>query len=68
MQDVEERFGCKVIGVVADNEKKMEAMCKELHAEDESLTVCDCSSHSLNLLGQDIIHPTVVSQIVEVNK
>ena len=63
MQEAEEKFGCNVIGVVRDNGKKMEAMCKE-----QSLIVYGCSSHWLNLLGQDIIHPAVVPQIVEVNK
>ena len=66
--EAEEKYGCQVTAVVTDNEKKMLKMREMLHAEDESLIVYGCSSHWLNLVGQDITPNQVVNQIVEINK
>lgn len=66
--DAVEKFGCKVIGVVTDNEKKMVKMRQILQADDPSLVVYGCASHWMNLLGQDITPHGVVNQIVEINK
>jgi len=66
--EAESRFGCRVRGVVTDNEKKMEVMRQELEKADENLITYGCASHVLNLLGQDITTQKIISQIVEVNK
>ena len=54
--------------VVTDNEKKMDIMRKQLKDDIPDLTVYGCSSHILNLLGQDLTPNAIISQIVEVNK
>ena len=64
----EEDYGCKVIGVVTDNEKKMDVMKANLKEADPNLSVNGCSAHWLNLLGHDITPSQVISQVVEVNK
>ena len=61
-------MGCTVSAVVTDNENKMGSMRSSLKKDDPSLTVYGCSSHWLNLLGQDITPPQIISQVVEVNK
>ena len=47
-------FGCNVTAVATDNEKKKDSMYKNLKEDTISLTVYGCSSHWLNLLGQDV--------------
>ena len=64
----QEEYGCKVIGIVTDNEKKMEVMKTSLKEADQNLSVYGCSAHWLNLLGQDITPSQVISQVVEVSK
>ena len=64
----EEDYGCKVIGVVTDNEKKMDVMKTNLKEADPNLSVYGCSAYWLNLIGQDITPSQVISQVVEVNK
>ena len=61
-------YDCKVTGVVTDNEKKMEVMRQNLREADPDLTAYGCSTHWLNLLGQDITPSQVINQVVEVNK
>lgn len=60
-------FGCNIIGVVTDDEKKLE-MRESMKVSDSGLTVYGCSSLWLNLLGQEITPPQVISQVVEANK
>jgi hypothetical protein len=62
------KFGCQVVAVVTDNEKKMQKMRELLHSEYEDLIVYGCASHWMNLLGQDVTSSQIVSQIVEINK
>lgn len=66
--EVEEDYKCKVTSIVTDNEAKMVKMRDLLKASDPDLTVYGCSSHHLNLLGEDITIRTIMSQIIEVNK
>lgn len=68
MSLAETKFKCKVRGVVTDNEKKMEVMRKELQENNDSLHVYGCSSHLLNLLGDELSPNQITSQVVEVNK
>lgn len=68
IHEANEKYGCNVTGVVTDNEKKMEAMRRNLKDDDPSLTVYGCSAHWLNLLGQDITPTQVINQVVEINK
>lgn len=66
--EVEEKYQCHVKAIVTDNEKKMEVMRKSLKEADPTLVTYGCSSHLLNLLGQEITHPGIINQIVEVAK
>ena len=68
IKEASDKYGCKVHAVVTDNEKKMEAMRKELEKEDNELITYGCAAHFLNLLGQDIMPQRIISQVVEVNK
>ena len=68
MREAKENFGCKVKAVVTDNENKMKAVRSSLKEDDPDLNVYGCSSHWLNLLGQDITETRIISQVVEVNK
>ena len=54
MQNAKTQFKCNVRAVVTDNENKMEVMRKQLKEEYEDLVVYRCSSHLLNLLGEDL--------------
>ena len=64
----EEDYGCKVIGVVTDNEKKMNVMKANLQEADPNLSVYSCSAHWLKILGQDITPSRVISQVDDLNK
>lgn len=68
MADTSTKFNCTVRAVVTDNEKKMEVMRRELKENNPDLVVYGCSSHLLNLLGEDLTPKQVTSQVVEVNK
>jgi hypothetical protein len=68
MREVEEKYGCKVRSVVTDNEKKMQKMKTLLQADDDQLIVYGCSSHWLNLLGQELTQSQIMKHIVEVQK
>jgi len=65
-----EKYGCHVKSLVSDNERKMEVMRKELEADDtnEIQFAYGCSSHWLNLLGQDITPDGIIKPIVDVQK
>ena len=68
IQEVEQKYGCKVCSIVTDNEKKMERMKKKLQQDDDQLIVYGCSSHWLNLLGQQLTPSLIMKHVVEVNK
>ena len=64
----EEEFKCRTVGIVTDNEKKIESMRRKIIEFDNTLVTCGCSSHLLNVLGQDITPPNIMSQVNEVSK
>ena len=68
MGEASATFECNVTAVVTDNEKKMDVVRKQLKDDMPDLTVYGCSSHIMNLLGQDLTPNAIISQIVEVNK
>jgi hypothetical protein len=68
ISDAATKFGCTVRGVVTDNEKKMEVMRRELKEANPDLVVYGCSSHLLNLLGDDLTPTEITKQVVEVKK
>lgn len=49
-----ELFECQVVWLVTDNENKMQLMGENVQESDRNLTVYGCSSHWLNLLGQNV--------------
>ena len=53
--------------VVPDNEK-MQDVRNNLNETDPTLIVYGCSSHWLNLLGQDVAPSQLIIQVVKVNK
>ena len=59
----EEEFKCRTVGIVTDNEKKTESMRRKIIEFDNTLVTYGCSSHLLNLLGQDITPPNIMSQV-----
>ena len=61
-------FKCRTVGIVTDNEKKMESMRRKIIEFDNTLVTYGCSSHLLNLMGQDITPPNKISQVNEVSK
>ena len=61
-------LNCQVKALVTDNEKKMEAMRKIIQEKNPEIVVYGCSSHWLNLLGQDITPSQISAQVVEINK
>ncbi|KAI6647466.1 hypothetical protein LOD99_12462 [Oopsacas minuta] len=67
-KEATDKFGCKVVAVVADNEQKTQSMRSKLKLLDSSLSVYDCASHLLNLLGKDITPSQIISHIIEINK
>ena len=68
ISEAEAKFDCRTIGVVTDNERKMESMSRKLCEVDNSLITYGCSSHLLNLLGQDVTPQQVINPIVDVSK
>jgi len=68
MQEVQEKYSCTVRSIVIDNEKKMEKMKRMLQQDDDRLIVYGCSSHWLNLLGQELTPSPIMKHVVEVNK
>jgi len=62
------KYGCKVRSIVTDNEKKMGKMKRMLQEDDDQLIVYGCSSHWLNLLGQQVTPSQIMKHIVEVQK
>jgi len=68
IQEVEEKYGCRVRSIVTDNEKKMEKMKRMLQEDDDQLIVYGCSSHWLNLLGQELTPSLIMKHVVEVTK
>ena len=68
IKDAKESYECNITGEVTDNEKKMRVMKSNLKDSDPESTVYGCSSHWLNLIGQEVTPTQVISQIVEINK
>jgi hypothetical protein len=68
IQKIEEKIGCKVIGVVTDNEPKMVKMRQILQEDIPGLFTYGCASHYLNLLGQKLTKESVVARVVTVAK
>ena len=58
----EEELKRHTVGIVTDNEKKMESMRKKLQEYDNTLITYGCSSHLLNLLGQDVTPQVIITQ------
>jgi len=63
MSDAATKLGCIVRAVVTDNEKKVEVMRRELQGANDDLVVYGCSSHLLNLLGDDLTPQQVTAQV-----
>lgn len=68
IKSVEEKYNCKVRSIVTDNAKNMESMRNKLHEDDPDLLVYGCSSHWLNLLGNDLTPSSVIAHVVAVQK
>jgi len=68
MAEIEQKYGCKVRSIVTDNEKKMQKMKSLLQQDDDQLIVYGCSSHWLNLLGQQLTPSQTMKHVVEVQK
>jgi len=68
MAEIEQKYACKVRSIVTDNEKKLEKMKTLLQQDDDQLIVYGCSSHWLNLLGQELTTPQIMKHVVEVQK
>ena len=66
--EAENKFECRTVGVVTDNERQMEAMLRKLCEVDNYLITYGCSSHLLNLLGQDVTPQQIITPIVDVSK
>ena len=64
----EEELKCRTVGIVTDNEKRMEPMRRNIIEFDNTLVTYGCSSHLLNLLGQYVTPPNILSQVNEVSK
>lgn len=64
------KFGCKVTAFVTDNAKVMEKTRKLLQLEESTkdLIVYGCSSHWLNLLGQDLTPDAVIKPVIKIQK
>ena len=61
ISEVETKFECRTVGIVTDNERKMESMRNKLCQMDNSLVTYGCSSHLLNLLGQDVTPRQIIN-------
>lgn len=66
--EIQQKYGCTVRSIVTDNEKKMQKMKSLLLEDDNQLLVYGCSSHWLNLLGQELTPAPIMKHIVEVQK
>ena len=67
-EEATNKFGCKIVAIVTDNERKMQSMRSKLKSDYDSLCVYGCASHLLNLVAKEIIPSQVISQITEINK
>ena len=68
ISEAETKFECRTVGFVTDNERKMESMRNKLYQMDNSLVTYGCSSHLLNLLGQDVTPHQIINPIIDVSK
>lgn len=66
--EIQQKYGCTVHSIVTDNEKKMQKLKNLLLEDDNQLLVYGCSSHWLNLLGQELTPAPIMNHIVEVEK
>ena len=62
------KFRCRTVGIITDNERKMEAMRNKLYEMDNSLITYGCFSHLLNLMGQDVTPQQIINPIIDVSK
>ena len=67
ISEAELKFKCRTVGIVTDNERKMESMRNKLYQMDSSLVTYGCSSHLLNLLGQDVTPHQIINPIIDVS-
>ena len=69
MESSEEKYGCKVIGFVSDNENKMLRVRSILEEwRGKTFIAYGCSAHYLNLVQAEATPPQVKGQLVEVQK
>ena len=65
----EEKYGCRVVGFVSDNENKM-VRVRELLVEwrGKSFITYGCSAHYMNLVQNEASPPGIKAHLVEVQK
>ena len=68
ISEAETKFRCRTVGIITDNERIMEAMRNKLYEMDNSLITYGCSSHLLNLLGQDVTPQKIINTVIDVSK
>ena len=66
--EIEQKYARKVCSIITDNKKKMDKMNTLLQQDDDQLIFYGCSSHWLNLLGQELTPPQIMKHVVEVQK
>ena len=64
---LKQNFNVSTVGIVTDNERKMESMRRKLYQMDNSFVTYVCSSHLLNLLGQDVTPHQIINPIIGVS-
>ena len=69
IENAEEKYGCRVIGFVSDNEAKMLRVCAILEEwRGNTFITYGCLAHYLNLVQAEATPPQVKGQLVEVQK
>lgn len=66
--ELETKYEAKVVRFMTDNENKMTAVRRELAVQNKGLTSYGCSSHYLNLLGQDFTVANIMKHIADIDK
>lgn len=69
IESAEEKYGCRVIGFVSDNENKM--ICVRAILEEwrgKAFITYGCSAHYLNLVQAEATPPAIKNQLMEVQK
>lgn len=62
------KYNCEVKAIVTDNAKVMEKTRESLEEVNENFLTYGCSSHLINLLGQEVTPDTVIKHVVKVQK